>query len=130
VGRLHLQLPGVAEKGGGIGGYREWCRENFSGVLCVDEVHEGSRHILFASERLEGGECTDPRTRPPPVRHLRRPRGAVRLRLSRALSGRLVRPGGAAVLRPPARPKPLGRGERPPEAVAGQGSMRGRHGHR
>lgn len=34
-------------------GYWEWAREHFSGVMCVDEVHEGRRRkILFATDPL------------------------------------------------------------------------------
>jgi transposase-like protein len=31
---------------------RRWCLENFSKVLCIDEVHEGKRVILFATDPL------------------------------------------------------------------------------
>jgi transposase-like protein len=32
--------------------YVAWAAKNFSGVLCIDEVHEGKRTILFATDPL------------------------------------------------------------------------------
>lgn len=45
-------MPRPRPKRGGIDEYRRWCLGRFSGVLCIDEVHEGSRHILFATDPL------------------------------------------------------------------------------
>ena len=42
----------MGEKKGGLEEYRRWCLQNFSQVLCIDEVHESSRHILFATDPL------------------------------------------------------------------------------
>ncbi len=30
--------------------YVSWAAKNFSGILCIDEVHEGKRTILFATD--------------------------------------------------------------------------------
>lgn len=40
-----------AEKGD-IETYRSWCVKNFSGVVCIDEVRDGERTILFATDPL------------------------------------------------------------------------------
>jgi hypothetical protein len=33
-------------------GYRQWTRENFSGTLCVDELHLGHRTLLLATDPI------------------------------------------------------------------------------
>jgi hypothetical protein len=40
-----------AEKGD-MQAYRSWCVKNFSGVVCIDEVRDGERTILFATDPL------------------------------------------------------------------------------
>jgi sulfur relay (sulfurtransferase) DsrC/TusE family protein len=40
-----------AEKGD-VETYRSWCVKNFSGVVCIDEVRDGKRTILFATDPL------------------------------------------------------------------------------
>jgi len=42
----------LGEKKGGLEEYRRWCLQNFSQILCIDEVHESRRHILFATDPL------------------------------------------------------------------------------
>lgn len=45
-------MLGLGPEKRGLAGYHDWCLKHFSGVLCVDEVHEGPRHILFATDPL------------------------------------------------------------------------------
>ncbi|MGC9385220.1 MAG: transposase [Kosmotogaceae bacterium] len=42
----------MGEKKRDVEEYRNWCKENFSGVLCIDEVRDSGRVILFATDSL------------------------------------------------------------------------------